>query len=98
MREYETPEKQEPAVMPLICLRCKKSIPLTTATFHEIGYTKYSYCEECLHAGIKALKETPEGTRPLPRETPENSAGVARYLAGIMSELVEIKKAIKGES
>lgn len=79
-------EKQEPAIMPLICLRCKKDIPLTVPTFREISYTHYSYCEECLRAGLRALRyqeaenektrirrefETPEGMRPLPWETPE---------------------------
>ena len=79
-------EKQEPDIMPLICMRCKKYIPLTVPTFREISYTHYSYCEECLRAGLRALRyqeaenekarirrefETPEGIRPLPWETPE---------------------------
>ena len=79
-------EKQEPDIMPLICMRCKKYIPLTVPTFREISYTHYSYCEECLRAGLRALRyqeaenekarirrefETPEGMRPIPWETPE---------------------------
>jgi hypothetical protein len=79
-------ETQELRIMPLICLRCKKYIPLTVPTFREISYTHYSYCEECLRAGLRALRyleaenektrirrefETPEGMRPLPWETPE---------------------------
>ena len=79
-------ETQELRIMPLICLRCKKDIPLTVPTFREISYTHYSYCEECLRAGLRALRyqeaenekarirrefETPEGMRPLPWETPE---------------------------
>ena len=79
-------ETQELRIMPLICLRCKKDIPLTVPTFREISYTHYSYCEECLRAGLLALRyqeaenekarirrefETPEGMRPLPWETPE---------------------------
>lgn len=42
--------------MPLICLRCKKYIPLSMPTFKEVSYTHYSYCEECLRKGLKALK------------------------------------------
>lgn len=42
--------------MPLICLRCKKYIPLSMPTFKEISYTHYSYCEECLRKGLKALR------------------------------------------
>ena len=43
-------------MMPLICIRCKKDIPLTVKTFEEVSYTHYSYCEECLRKGLKALK------------------------------------------
>ena len=46
-------EKKE---MPLICLRCKKDIPLSMPTFKEISYTHYSYCEDCLRRGLKALR------------------------------------------
>lgn len=42
--------------MPLICLRCKKDIPLSMPTFKEVSYTHYSYCEECLRKGLKALR------------------------------------------
>ena len=44
-------------IMPLICLRCRKPIPLTLETFWEVSYTHYSYCEECLRKGLKLLKE-----------------------------------------
>lgn len=43
-------------IMPLICLRCKKDIPLTLRTFEEISYTHYSYCEDCLREGLRLLK------------------------------------------
>lgn len=43
-------------IMPLICIRCRKDIPLSEETMNEIGYTKYSYCEDCLRKGLKALK------------------------------------------
>lgn len=46
--------------MPLICLRCKKDIPLSIPTFEEVSYTHYSYCEECLRKGLKALKSLDE--------------------------------------
>lgn len=42
-------------MMPLICLRCKKDIPLSIPTFKEVSYTHCSYCEECLRQGLKAL-------------------------------------------
>ena len=45
--------------MPLICLRCKKDIHLSMPTFKEISYTHYSYCEECLRKGLKALEQEP---------------------------------------
>lgn len=47
-------------IMPLICLKCKKDIPLTMPTFHEISYTHYSYCEECLRKGLQALRTIEE--------------------------------------
>lgn len=40
-------------IMPLICLNCKKDIPLSEEIMNEIGYTKYSYCEDCLRKGLK---------------------------------------------
>lgn len=43
-------------IMPLICLRCKKDIPLTVRTMEEISYTHYSYCEDCLREGLRLLK------------------------------------------
>ena len=43
-------------IMPLICLRCKKDIPLTYKTFKEVSYTHYSYCEECLRKGLKSMR------------------------------------------
>lgn len=46
--------------MPLICLRCKKDIPLSMPTFKEVSYTHYSYCEDCLRKGLKALKSWDE--------------------------------------
>ena len=41
----------------LICLRCKKVTTYSMSTFREISYTHYSYCEECLRAGLKLLRE-----------------------------------------
>lgn len=43
-------------IMPLICIRCKKDIPLTYGAMKEVSYTHYSYCEDCLRKGLKALK------------------------------------------
>lgn len=42
-------------IMPLICLRCKKDIPLSEEVMKEVSYTHYSYCEDCLRKGLKAL-------------------------------------------
>ena len=46
--------------MPLICLRCKKDIPLSEEAMEEVSYTHYSYCEDCLRKGLKALKSWDE--------------------------------------
>lgn len=43
-------------MIPLICLRCKKDIPLTFDAFVEVSYTHYSYCEDCLREGLRLLK------------------------------------------
>ena len=43
-------------IMPLKCLNCKKDIPLPWGIVKEISYTHYSYCEECLRKGLKALR------------------------------------------
>lgn len=40
----------------LQCLRCKKSYDLSEEAMNEIGYTKYSYCDDCLREGLKLLK------------------------------------------
>ncbi len=46
-------------IMPLICLRCRKDIPLPFGVMKSISYTHYSYCEECLRKGLKALRKEP---------------------------------------
>lgn len=43
-------------IMPLICIRCRKPKYLKLGTMKEISYTHYSYCEDCLRKGLKALK------------------------------------------
>ena len=48
---------EESKTMPLICLRCRKPIPLTYPTFSEVSYTHYSYCEDCLRAGLFLLRQ-----------------------------------------
>lgn len=47
--------------MYLSCLRCKKSYDYSMPTFEEMEYTKYSYCEECLRAGLKLLRDQDNG-------------------------------------
>ena len=42
-------------IIPLICIRCRKPIPLSEEAMNEISYTHYSYCEDCLRQGLKAL-------------------------------------------
>lgn len=51
--------EREDREIPLICIRCRKPKPLLYSTMNESGitYTHYSYCEECLRKGLKALKE-----------------------------------------
>lgn len=48
---------EETKTMPLICLRCRKPIPLTYPTFSEVSYTHYSYCEDCLRKGLDLLRQ-----------------------------------------
>jgi hypothetical protein len=43
--------------MYLYCLRCHKDMEFTEDAMDEMGYTKYSYCEDCLHKAIKMLKQ-----------------------------------------
>lgn len=43
-------------IMPLICLRCKKEIPLAEDVMKEISYTHY-YCEDCIRKGLKLLQK-----------------------------------------
>ena len=52
---YEDGLKDGEETMPLVCLKCKKPIPLSMRTFKEVSYTHYSYCENCLRKGLKAL-------------------------------------------
>ena len=42
----------------LECIRCHKPIGFYhKSTMDEVGYTKYSYCEDCLREGLAILKE-----------------------------------------
>lgn len=43
-------------IMPLTCIRCGKDKPMTYGAMKEVSYTHYSYCEECLRKGLKALR------------------------------------------
>ena len=54
--------------MYLVCLRCKKPYNYSMSTFEEMEYTKYSYCEECLRKGLKALNNTQSQIRLTNRE------------------------------
>lgn len=43
----------------LQCLLCKGYVGVySTHTMEHVGYTNYSYCEDCLRKGLKLLKET----------------------------------------
>ena len=53
-------KKEDSKIMPLICLRCKKDIPLPYGVMDKISYTHYSYCEDCLRKGLKALRAIDE--------------------------------------
>lgn len=44
----------------LVCLRCGKSYGIPKTDMGIIGYTKYSYCEDCLREGLKLLKARDE--------------------------------------
>ena len=47
-------------VFGLVCLRCGKSYGIPKTDMEIIGYTKYSYCEDCLREGLKLLKARDE--------------------------------------
>lgn len=46
--------------MGFCCLRCKKTYGIPKTDMNIIGYTKYSYCEDCLREGIKLLEAKDE--------------------------------------
>ena len=39
------------------CLRCGKTFGIPETDMMIIGYTKYSYCEDCLREGLKLLAD-----------------------------------------
>lgn len=42
----------------LICLRCRKPVgDYSQHTMDQIGYTKYSYCDDCLRESLRPSKE-----------------------------------------
>jgi len=42
----------------LQCLLCKGDVGVySTHTMEQVGYTNYSYCEDCLRKGLKLLRE-----------------------------------------
>ena len=43
-------------MLPLVCERCHKSIPLSWDTYLEIGATQSTYCEDCLREGLRLLR------------------------------------------
>lgn len=49
----------------LRCLRCGKEYGFTQETMGELEYTKYSYCESCLHEAMKLLiRQDETGVKP----------------------------------
>ena len=47
-------------VFSLKCLRCGKTYGIPETDMRILGYTKYSYCDDCLHEGIKLLNDRDE--------------------------------------
>ena len=43
-------------IFSLKCLRCDKTYGIPQTDMNILGYTKYSYCEDCLREGLKLLK------------------------------------------
>lgn len=55
--------------MRLHCLNCGKEYEMPIEVMKKIGYTQYSYCEECLHEAVKYLrKRTGGNTDEIERE------------------------------
>lgn len=44
----------------LKCLRCGKTYGMSDTDMSILGYTKYSYCEDCLREGLRLLKARDE--------------------------------------
>lgn len=47
-------------VMSLKCLRCGKTYGVPKTDMMIIGYTKYTYCEDCLREGLRLLEARDE--------------------------------------
>lgn len=47
-------------VFGLVCLRCKKTYEIPKTDMMIPGYTRYSYCEDCLREGIRLLRARDE--------------------------------------
>lgn len=46
--------------MGMKCLRCGKTFGIPETDMQIIGYTKHSYCEDCLREGLKLLADRDE--------------------------------------
>ena len=44
----------------LNCLRCGKTYTVPDVCIEHIGYTQYSYCEDCLHEAVRAFTKQGE--------------------------------------
>lgn len=53
-------KKKERNDMRMKCLRCGASFGMSETDMDIIGYTKYSYCENCLRDGLKLLSAKDE--------------------------------------
>ena len=52
--------KRMPDSFSLKCLRCGKTYGMSDSDMRILGYTKYSYCEDCLRDGLRLLKARDE--------------------------------------
>lgn len=66
IRIHEALRSDDPETMvPLVCLRCGKKMPMKLSTVLSLQPTHYSYCEDCLKQGLKLLEETDKEKRLL---------------------------------
>lgn len=99
LRELKWRRKQDKE-MPLVCIKCKKPIPISYGTMQEISYTHYFYCEDCLRKALKSERRWKDLYRAVhdhfyeilkmePSEAKRAKVSLANWMLDIMTKDVE---------